>query len=427
MGESVRIARNKPRRIATMFSSRKAVLGLYILMLPLTLLASLYERYDVALGVIPGARPMVYAFSANYVLIALYLTFRERQFLINQLNQIFVIVILGFSVTVLALAILRFHFSLGFVTIFSLMSAGWFLLIEAQRERVAKAATYMAAKVGHWQLLQDTDLDIQYLDSPEELRSSQHAVLVIDYRESLEDDWLKAVSEYALRDTTIVNLAEFLEFARGRVSLLEFNDDQMPKTDALNLYGLIKRVLDILAALFALMITMLPISCLILLIRIGSPGPGIYKQDRIGKNGQRFSLYKLRTMFENAEDAGPKFAAEGDPRITPIGKVLRRYRIDEWPQFVNVLRGQMSIVGPRPERPNWVSSFKSEIPYYDLRHLVRPGITGWAQIRLGYVADKEMTLKKLEYDLFYIKHMGPLFDLTIVLRTILFLIRPRKA
>ena len=410
-----------------MFSSRKAVLGLYILMLPLTLLASLYGRYDVTLGVIPGARPMVYAFSANYVLIVLYLTFRERQFLINQLNQIFVIVILGFSVTVLALAIFRFHFSLGFVTIFSLMSAGWFLFIETQRERVAKAATYMAAKVGHWQLLQDTDLDIQYLDSPEELRSSQHAVLVIDYRESLEDDWLKAVSEYALRDTTIVNLAEFLEFARGRVSLLEFKDDQMPKTDALNLYGLIKRVLDIFAALFALMITMLPISCLILLIRIGSPGPGIYKQDRIGKNGQRFSLYKLRTMFENAEEAGPKFAAEGDPRITPIGKVLRRYRIDEWPQFVNVLRGQMSIVGPRPERPNWVSSFKREIPYYDLRHLVRPGITGWAQIRLGYVADKEMTLKKLEYDLFYIKHMGPLFDLTIVLRTILFLIRPRKA
>ena len=174
-------------------------------------------------------------------------------------------------------------------------------------------------------------------------------------------------------------------------------------------------------SVLALMVAALPIGCLILSIRIGSPGPGLYRQERIGKNGKPFSLYKLRTMFHNAEAAGPKFAVDEDPRVTRIGKFLRQYRIDEWPQFVNVLKGQMSIVGPRPERPNWVSSFNEEIPYYDLRHLVRPGITGWAQIRLGYVADKEMTLKKLEYDLFYIKHMGPLFDLTIIFRTILFL------
>jgi len=369
---------------------------------------------------------MVYAFSLNYVLIILYLTFRERQFLVNQLNQALAIVILGFSVTVLGLAVFRFHFSLGFVTIFSLTSAVWILLIEKQIERSARAATYAAAKLGHWRLLQDTDLEFRYLEKPEQLYDEDYQVLVIDYREPLGNDWLKAVSEYALKDTTIVDLAEFLEFAKGRVSLLEFKDEQMPRTDALNLYGLIKRALDVLISILALVVIVVPIFCLIVCIRIGSPGPGIYRQERIGKNGKSFSLYKLRTMYHDAEAAGPRFAAEGDSRVTSIGRILRRYRIDEWPQFVNVLIGQMSIVGPRPERPNWVSSFKREIPYYDLRHLVRPGITGWAQIRLGYVANKEMTLKKLEYDLFYIKHMGPLFDLTIILRTILFLIRPRK-
>ena len=409
-----------------MFASRKTVLCLYFLALPFILVIALYGRYDASISVIPGARAMVFAFSASYVLMVLYLSFRGRRFEINQLNRIFAIAVLVFSATIWGLAIFRFHFSLGFVTIFSLMSVAWILFIEIQKERSARAETFAVAKLGHWKLLQDTHLNFSYLEKPEQLHEGSHSVLIIDYRETLENDWLKAVSQYALRDTTIVDLAEFLEFTNGRVSLLEFKDDQMPQTDAINLYGLVKRALDIVMSILALMFAALPIACLIVSIRIGSPGPGLYRQERVGKNGKPFSLYKLRTMFQNAEAAGPKFAADEDPRVTRIGKFLRQYRIDEWPQFVNVLVGQMSMVGPRPERPNWVSSFNEEIPYYDIRHLVRPGITGWAQIRLGYVADKEKTLKKLEYDLFYIKHMGPLFDLTIIFRTILFLFRPRK-
>ena len=409
-----------------MFASRKTVLCLYLLALPFMLVAALYGRYDVSISVIPGARPMVFAFSASYVLLALYLSFRGRRFEINQLNRIFAIVVLVFSATVWGLAIFRLHFSLGFVTIFLLMSLGWILFIEIQKERSAGVDNFAVAKLGHWKLLQDTHLNLTYLETPEQLLGRGYPVLIIDYREPLEHDWLKAVSQYALKDTTIIDLAEFLEFTNGRVSLLEFRDDQMPRTDAINLYGLVKRTLDVVMSVLALIVAALPIGCLILSIRIESPGPGLYRQERIGRNGKPFSLYKLRTMFQNAEAAGPKFAVDGDPRVTRIGKFLRQYRIDEWPQFVNVLKGQMSIVGPRPERPKWVSSFNDEIPYYDLRHQVRPGITGWAQIRLGYVADKDMTLKKLEYDLFYIKHMGPIFDLTIILRTISFLFRPHK-
>jgi lipopolysaccharide/colanic/teichoic acid biosynthesis glycosyltransferase len=410
-----------------MFASQRVVLCLYLVMLPIATFLALYGRYETPIGIIPGARPMVYAFSFNYLLISLYLAYRQRQFFVNYLNQVFAILILGFSITVLGLAIFRFHFSLGFLTIFFLTSASWTLFIENKRGKVTRAATYAAAKFGHWQLLKDTNLSMLYVDNPEQLEDEEYMALVIDYRESLGDDWLKAVSERALRNATIVDLADFLEFARGRVSLLGFKEEQMPRTDAINLYSMIKRVLDIVISALAIVVIFLPVCCLILWIRLNSPGPGLYKQERIGKNGKTFSLYKLRTMFDNAESMGPRFSTVGDPRVTRIGKVLRRYRIDEWPQFANVLRGEMSIVGPRPERSNWVESFKREIPYYDLRHLVRPGITGWAQIRLGYVADKEMTLKKLEYDLFYMKHMGPLFDFTIILKTMIFLTRPRKS
>ena len=155
-----------------------------------------------------------------------------------------------------------------------------------------------------------------------------------------------------------------------------------------------------------------------LLIKIDSPGPVFYRQERVGENGKIFNLLKFRSMRENAESQGPVWAKEDDPRVTWIGHWLRKWRLDEIPQFFNILRGDMDFVGPRPERPFFVESLQKEIPFYSQRHSVKPGVTGWAQIRYPYGASKEDALAKLKYDLYYIKNMSILFDWVIIFETL---------
>lgn len=153
-------------------------------------------------------------------------------------------------------------------------------------------------------------------------------------------------------------------------------------------------------------------------IRLDSKGPVFYRQERIGLNDRKFKIIKFRSMYINAEEAGPVWAGRRDPRVTRIGKVLRKLRIDELPQFINILRGEMSFIGPRPEREVFVDQFREQIPYYSQRHLIKPGITGWAQVRYPYGASLEDAIEKLQYDLFYIKNQSPLLDMIILFETI---------
>ena len=184
------------------------------------------------------------------------------------------------------------------------------------------------------------------------------------------------------------------------------------------LKALIKRVVDIVVSAFALL-ALIPLFGLIAVaIKRDSKGPVFYRGDRVGKLGKRFTILKFRTMYENPESyRGPKITAQGDPRITPIGKWLRDTKLNELPQFWNVLKGQMSLVGPRAERPELVEHFQKHVPFYRARLLVKPGITGWAQINFGYAASIDETRIKLEYDLYYIKHRNLWMDLMTLIRT----------
>jgi len=155
-----------------------------------------------------------------------------------------------------------------------------------------------------------------------------------------------------------------------------------------------------------------------ILIRIDSPGPVFYKQERVGQNGRTFKLLKFRSMISDAEADGPVWAEENDHRVTRVGQWLRKWRLDEIPQMINVLTGEMSFVGPRPERPYFVEKLRKGIPFYDQRFSVKPGVTGWAQIKYRYGASKEDSQEKLKYDLYYIKNLSTLFDLMIIFETI---------
>lgn len=187
-------------------------------------------------------------------------------------------------------------------------------------------------------------------------------------------------------------------------------------SDGLLLY---KRVASIIVSMLGLILSLPLIPFVVLAIKLSSPGPVFYRQKRVGRNGQFFDCYKFRTMRADAEaDSGPTWAKDDDPRITRVGRFLRLTRIDEIPQLWNVLKGDMALVGPRPERPEFVEWLNKEIMHYHLRHTIRPGITGWAQIRYKYGSSIEDAKEKLRYDLFYVKNISPGLDLLIFLQTI---------
>jgi sugar transferase (PEP-CTERM system associated) len=216
----------------------------------------------------------------------------------------------------------------------------------------------------------------------------------------------------------------------GRIHLQHLSPSWLILSDGFRKSKLLtaaKRTVDFLAALVGLVVTMpvLVVSALAIWFETGSPI--LFKQERTGMWSRSFQILKFRSMRHDAERNGPSWAKEGDDRITRVGRVIRKLRLDELPQFVNVLRGEMSLVGPRPERPVFCKMLQEEIPMYAQRHSVRPGITGWAQVKYQYGASVEESKTKLEYDLFYIKHMSLVLDVAIIFETVKVLLTGRGA
>jgi exopolysaccharide biosynthesis polyprenyl glycosylphosphotransferase len=180
----------------------------------------------------------------------------------------------------------------------------------------------------------------------------------------------------------------------------------------------LKRLLDI-AVSVVLLIVCMPIMLIIAVaVRLESRGPALFRQTRTGLNGKEFEILKFRSMVVDAEKAGPQWTSARDPRVTKVGRLLRVLRLDELPQLINVIKGEMSFIGPRPERPVFIRELEKKIPFYDLRQLVRPGITGWAQVMYAYGASMDDALEKLQYDLYYIKNYSLLLDFAILLKTL---------
>jgi exopolysaccharide biosynthesis polyprenyl glycosylphosphotransferase len=234
---------------------------------------------------------------------------------------------------------------------------------------------------------------------------------------------LMDVYEHGVR---VVPMALLYEQITGRVPVEHVNNDWavvfLPVSrneGALNLYRPLKRLVDIVLSLAGLAVFALLFPLLALIIKLDSPGSIFYRQERLGRSGEPFHILKLRTMVANAEQmTGAVFAQKGDRRVTRVGRFLRKTRLDELPQLLNVLRGDMSLVGPRPERPEHVVRLQEKIPFYRTRLAVRPGLTGWAQVRYAYGSNDDDALVKLQYDLYYIRHSSLLLDFNILLRTV---------
>lgn len=227
--------------------------------------------------------------------------------------------------------------------------------------------------------------------------------------------------ECKMRGIAIEEGIEFYEHLTGRLQVESLRPSFLIfsggfKKSKLTMW--VKRVSGLSLSLIGLILLSPFILVISILIKIDSHGPVFYRQERVGERGKIFKLLKFRSMVENAEANGPVWAEQDDRRITRVGRWLRRWRLDEIPQMFNVLKGDMSFVGPRPERSFFVERLRKEIPFYDQRFSVKPGVTGWAQIKYRYGASKEDASEKLKYDLYYIKNLSPLYDLLIIFETI---------
>jgi sugar transferase (PEP-CTERM system associated) len=227
--------------------------------------------------------------------------------------------------------------------------------------------------------------------------------------------------ECKMKGITIEEGIEFYERLTGKLQVENLRSSSLIFSDGFKKSKLtmgVKRAIGFSCSLVGLVLLSPLILILSILIKIDSRGLVLYQQERVGENGKVFKLIKFRSMIENAESKGPMWADQSDNRVTRIGRWMRKWRLDEIPQMFNVLKGDMSFVGPRPERPFFVEQLRKEIPFYDQRFSVKPGITGWAQIKYRYGASKEDALEKLKYDLYYIKNLSSLFDLIIIFETI---------
>jgi sugar transferase (PEP-CTERM system associated) len=242
---------------------------------------------------------------------------------------------------------------------------------------------------------------------------------------------VRELLELRLRGIKVEEATGLLEKVFGKIEVDELAPSWLIFSEGFRLnptFLLVRRVVSTIVALTGLLL-LLPLAPFIALaIKLTSPGPVLYRQKRVGRYGMVFNCYKFRTMRADAEGkAGPTWAGDNDPRVTTVGRFLRRSRLDEVPQLWNVLRGDMGFVGPRPERPEFVEWLSREIPYYHLRHIIRPGITGWAQVCYGYGASLEDSKEKLKYDLYYIKNISLSLDLVIILRSVKIVLLARGA
>ncbi len=253
-----------------------------------------------------------------------------------------------------------------------------------------------------------------------EEREVQDVIVALDDHDG--EDLINVLDQIDQPDVSVKILPDFHQLISGLnqtnqifgLPLIEVMPDPMPTWEKF-----VKRAMDVLLSILILLVTLPLILAIIVIIRLDSKGPAIYRQKRVGVYGREFNIYKFRTMYQDAEKkSGPMWAEEDDPRITPVGYWLRKLRLDELPQLLNVLKGEMSLVGPRPERPYFVDKFKKEIPLYSRRLRVKPGITGWAQVKWRYDSSFEDVKEKTKYDLFYVENMSLKMDMKILINTV---------
>ncbi len=291
----------------------------------------------------------------------------------------------------------------------------WFQLQYMVTERFRRPKLAIVPSGQALDLLGLPDIDGRELEAPD-LKDKRYDGVVADF-ESLSQEWERFLARCALDSIPVYNARTVYESVTGRVRINRMSENDLGSLLPSPVYSRFKALLDSVLILLTAPISLPLVLFTALCIKLESPGPALYVQERMGLGNKPFKMYKLRSMRHEPGSCA-LFASEDDDRVTRVGRIIRKYRIDELPQFLNILKGEMSLIGPRPEQPDFVEDFDRSLPFYIYRHVVKPGITGWAQVRQGYAADVDSTREKIEHDFYYIKHCSLFLDGFIMLLTV---------
>ncbi len=332
------------------------------------------------------------------------------------------IVGVGAAFTALGLVLTRVYWSR---TMFAVTIAVWLGLALTHRALLRRRpwTEQMVIITGEKQLAEDIrnapHADVIAVfepgEEPPDEPLDENVSMVVDLRAVLSESMAQYVSSASIAGYRLRSVSEAYEEHTGRLPMVHLAEGwELAQPVARSSYAPAKHAIDVVLTVITAPLWVFLGAAVWIAVKLDSPGPVLYHQSRTGRNDKPFTLHKFRTMVVDAEEDGPRFASPEDPRITRVGRFLRKSRLDEIPQLWNVIRGDLSIVGPRPERPVFVEEYENTIPFYASRHLIRPGVTGWAQVNYGYADDEADAVEKLTYDLYYVKHSSVWLDLHIL-------------
>jgi lipopolysaccharide/colanic/teichoic acid biosynthesis glycosyltransferase len=323
----------------------------------------------------------------------------------------------SFGIVALAFVLARVEYSRFMFVLSFVLGTTWFYLVLLLRSSRVKPRLALVPCGDQRDIDKLTNADWYQLTAPDEKLDGIEGV-VVDLRSDLPKAWSRFVARCVLAGVPVYDVKNVSESLTGRIEIGHLSESNFGSVLPSNIYRPIKRLLDLLLVAVLGLPSLVLIVIFATLIRWETPGPVFFTQSRMGYRGKTFTCWKLRSMRTDAAGTGSHFTEENDPRITRVGRFIRKYRIDELPQIWNIIRGDMSWIGPRPEAKELAEWYATEIPFYIYRHAVRPGISGWAQVNQGNVAKVDAATVKLQYDFFYIKNFSPWLDLLIFVRTL---------
>lgn len=366
---------------------------------------------------LPHTIPMLILVFISFLL-SLYIT--KEVFRFPKLNRpltLAFVILIAYVLLLTIFATFRIYYSRSFILFSILINyiIAYLLLVSPYKKLRPKFILLYPENSIREQELKDHG--IEFTSDLSENGGGYSGIIIKDFS-VISPEISEIITRQVFRGTPLFSFAEIYSSVTGKIPLESFKPELLRTSGITAAYRLLKRLLEKTICFICFMPAFIIGAIISLLIIIESGFPVFFIQERVGYKGKTFRLIKFRTMVKNAESNGPAFANNNDNRITRIGKILRKLRLDELPQIINVIRGDMSLIGPRPEQIPFAREFEKKIPYYSLRYNLRPGLTGWAQIHSGYAANLNQTKEKLEYDLYYLFNQSIFLDIVIIFKTI---------
>ena len=354
---------------------------------------------------------------ATYLSTSLTLPKITNHLLVERKYYILPILLTVYATVITIMFMLRIEYARSVLILGFILSSLWLYTTTSLRKKAKQLKLSAIVNFDIQELSNNTKIDIVPLQEPYQLQKARQG-LVVNLHGKLTPSQEKFIADCSINNIQVFHHASIKEKLNGKVQTQYLSENAIGTLQPHPLYSNLKRLWETLFIIAILPITLPIMVIAALLIKLESPGSAIFTQERIGQGGKLFSIYKFRSMTTAHPEAESKFATTEQARVTRIGKVIRKTRIDEMPQFFNVLKGEMALIGPRPEQEAFVKEFEKEIPFYGYRHMVKPGITGWAQTVQGYADCTDTTREKLAHDLYYIKYFSFWLDVNIVFKTL---------